>query len=584
MLYDPYKTLGLEQDASEKEIKKAFKKIVKTSDPDKIEDKVEKEKMNEYLFSVNHAYNLLRDKKKLDKFNSVTKETEEVVAIPKQIIENGWFLFVCYIAVLCVLLPSFAIKKWRQSTGCNRLGIRYDSVDTMYRKSKNDLLGKEFITGIRNIIWLLCESEEIKGIKTAKVNEWARKEIIKKCAKDISKKDVSKKEATNKLSQTNNDEQKNNDEQRNNEEQKNVNKIGDKTSTITNSSKKGNKGSTVMNNNKKITTNSNKKVTNSSVSQIPIDKKANSTLQANECTNIIDKNDEIRKFVKNHIEYNFGYPLKETKMIGYFVLMDYLFRTNIFKESEKSFVVDKCIKGVEVLKKIALAKNLKDVLESIFVVDKMLHQAVFDYEYSMLQYPGIVFEDIFMNKITQKDGINLPHIAIKNIQAYVKDTGEVKSESEDITIDNENDSIVNENVKNTKKVFKIEKESIITVKITLERDAVNKKYNVEEENSFIMKMKGENDVELLNTLGKSIKTKLHAPYLPFEKFVTWSVVFYYNNNLMKFNPVFSDFEGTKDIFFEMESEKNGSGKLKIMVKCGQYFDLDKTEEIQFDYV
>ncbi|KAM0675071.1 hypothetical protein GVAV_001411 [Gurleya vavrai] len=96
-------------------------------------------------------------------------------------------------------------------------------------------------------------------------------------------------------------------------------------------------------------------------------------------------------------------------------------------------------------------------------------------------------------------------------------------------------------------------------------------------------MKGEIDLDLLNTLGKSIKTTLHSPYLPMEKTINWDIIFLLNNKLLKTNPVFSDFEGKKDVYVEFESEKNGSGKLKIMVKCGQYFDLDVNEEIILEY-
>ncbi|KAM0686961.1 secretory subunit, partial [Conglomerata obtusa] len=493
MLYDPYHILNIQQDASIKEVKKAFKKIIKKSDPDKFQG-AEKDKMNEYLFTVNKAYNMLCDKKKLDKFNSVSKESEEVVAIPKKLVDNGWFLFAVYIVVLCIFLPIFGFTRWKKSINCNSLGIKYESVDNMYKKSKNDLLGKENVTGVRNVLWLICECEEIKGIKKLRANNWVINEIKMKSLEDSSEKKI-------------------------------------------------------------------------------------------------ESNEEIKKFAKFFIEQNYAYPLKETKNYGYMILMDHLFRTNIFIEKERIFVVDKCIRSITVLKKIAIAKNLKELLETIFVVDKMIHQSVFDLNYSLLQYPGITFESIFLNKAVKKEELCLPIIKIKDINAFVAKTGikklnkkpeendtkESELEHEDaensISDSNKEKSILatgsNTIVKNTNnlKHFKVEKESLITVKLTLERPFVNQLYNDKENNSFLLKMKGETDLEMLNSLGKSIKTPVHAPFLPLQKNVSWNVIFIYNNSILKFNPVFSDFEGVKDIFVEFEGEKNGSSKLKIMVKC-----------------
>ncbi|KAM0675072.1 secretory subunit [Gurleya vavrai] len=348
-LYDPYEVLNLQQDASINDIKKAFKKIVKQNDPDKVEGD-ERERINEYLFKVGKAYNLLRDKKRLTKFNSVSKETEEVVAIPQSVIENGWFLFFIYVAVLCGLVPLFGFKKWKNSIGCNRLGIKYSSVDHLYKKSKNDLLGKENITGIRNIIHLLCEIDEIKEIKTAKINKWVKLELIK-LKNEAKEKELHESSKDDKI-----------------------------------------------------------------VVKIP--KK-------------IDESEEIKKFVKKHIEWNFAYPLKDTKNFGYFILMDYLFRTNIFSDNDKQYVVDKCIRSIEALKKIAIAKNLKDLLETIFTVDKMLHQAVFDASYSNLQYSGVKYQDLFLGKMKDKEDLKMPIIKIKEINAYVAKTNVgIEKESE----------------------------------------------------------------------------------------------------------------------------------------------------------
>jgi len=294
-LYDPYSILGVDQQASEKEIRKAFKKIVKENNPDRIKDEEEKKKANDFLLIVGKAYNLLKDGDKTKSLFTSNKDSEEVLAIPKIIIDSGWYLFLGYVLLVMVVFPYFGFLKWRESLKCNSMGVNYSTVEMFYKRLNNSLLGKEEITGVRNLLHVICESEEVRSVVKYKI---VRKEIVD----DIRRK----------IREEKNKNDKNGDKNSHSKDEKSINSV--KESSV--KDKRGDIKSTI-----KGKSNITKKGNDSSINKEISNENKNRSIE--------------RKAIKYFIEQNYGYPLKDTKYIGYYILMDHLFRSKIFREEDK---------------------------------------------------------------------------------------------------------------------------------------------------------------------------------------------------------------------------------------------------------
>lgn len=489
---DPYTILGIDESANKKEIRAAYRKLLRENDPDKHPDR--KDELSLKMADINNAYGYLtHPKKRKQSFNKVESE---IVAIPQRIVDNGKFVFLIYIGLIAILFPWFGISKWRKSVGCNSLGVNYKSVETFYKKM-DTLLARDIICSIRNIMHLICESEEMKS-SAGGLTYCGNKELQK-------------------FNMDEND--------------------------------KDNKGSKDY-----------------------------------------DKDRKLKMFVKHYIENNYGYPVNDGKPIKYYILLDHLFRSEIFTSEVRAKVAEETLSMIAVLKRIALVKDQRELVDVIFTFGRMVMQCVCDPSYSILQYPNIYFEDVFTKNNISKEDIDIPRIRIKSVCAYVAKNKEfADSEPEDeeelakkeVSEEGEGKLVEPEELKGNTKIFKIEKESLVTVKITLER--VDTKNTNQEDYAFMLKMKGENDIDMLNAMGHTVKTPVHTPYSDLTKYVQWECLYALNGRMLKKNTVLADFVGERDVFIEFDSTK-GSSKLEINVKNDQYFGVDVSDEIAIEYI
>ncbi|EJW04196.1 hypothetical protein EDEG_01514 [Edhazardia aedis USNM 41457] len=167
--FDPYKILNVDENCSKKDLKRAFRKIVKKNDPDSAKTEEEREKRTEMMYAVTKAYNLLQDGTKLHKFNTEIKDSQVIYALP-EILVCYYFLFF-YFGVF-VLFVFLAFKYWIREVGLNLHKICFDSVGVLYdslRADKTDFK-KNFVED------LLCETKEFKNVEW-KVNSWVVKAI-----------------------------------------------------------------------------------------------------------------------------------------------------------------------------------------------------------------------------------------------------------------------------------------------------------------------------------------------------------------------------------------------------------------------
>jgi len=82
VLADYYKILGLKKTCSDKDIKKAYRKLALKYHPDKVPED-QKEKAEAKFLKVSEAYSVLSDKEKRDVYNKYGKEGIEAM-------EKGW--------------------------------------------------------------------------------------------------------------------------------------------------------------------------------------------------------------------------------------------------------------------------------------------------------------------------------------------------------------------------------------------------------------------------------------------------------------------------------------------------------------
>ncbi len=62
---DPYQILGVDYRANEKQIKNAYKKMVKENHPDRFQDPVEIEMANERMTEINAAFDQIMEDRRL---------------------------------------------------------------------------------------------------------------------------------------------------------------------------------------------------------------------------------------------------------------------------------------------------------------------------------------------------------------------------------------------------------------------------------------------------------------------------------------------------------------------------------------
>lgn len=387
------------------------------------------------------------------------------------------------------------VKLWRRNMKKNIYGIDYGTVDIFYKKIE-DVMARDADCIVRNIVILMSESIEYNTTKK-RVNNWVKKTLLS---------DRKITEPENILSNANEDSQKN-----------------EKVSSIISTQSK---------------------------------------IQKNKKSGIINKKnvikDPVQKFVKNNIESKFAYPIRDCSP-GFYILMDHLFRTNVYKTEDRIEIAQKSLGMVAVMKRIAIAKNLHDILNSLFMVQRMITQAVFEPAYSALQFPSVEFEDVFLKrKSIDETEIMLPRIKIIKLFSYVASneaSSDENSSCEEVEEDGEKKE--NNNSKNT----------VLTIKAVLSQDITNKNSS---DDAFFVKTKGEIDYDLINAMGKSKKTIVHSPFIKNESTLVWEAIFTFKGEIKK-TYSFSDFYGTKELMFEMSNEK---GKLELEIKNGQYFGCD----------
>lgn len=237
--------------------------------------------------------------------------------------------------------------------------------------------------------------------------------------------------------------------------------------------------------------------------------------------------------IKSLVEEKFGYPLKDGDT-GYFVLMDHLFRTERGDPLDLHFAQTKALQIIQGMKEVARMKKSDSLLEKLFILERMVVQAVFDEEYFEMQ-KGISFEEIFLKK-KQKKGIEkkefiFPEIKVSEIKAFVEQTA-IQEEA----------SVFKDGC------FILPEDSKVTL-------------------SFKVKLEGPDLV--------------HAPFLKEDVFTVWSIFLLVDNKLVEEHKEVKERE--KLIKFSLEGRSKPL-QVKILFRNGGYFGVDKEEVVSLRFV
>lgn len=246
--------------------------------------------------------------------------------------------------------------------------------------------------------------------------------------------------------------------------------------------------------------------------------------------------------LKQHIEDNFGYPLKDTGRAdtGYLVLMDHLFRTGKADARDLVFAQTKSIAMVNSMKAVAVQRNMKSLLETLFVLERMIVQAVFDPDFHLMQHPECSFERVFLKNKRAGDSVAggaLPAVQIRDIEAFVEKTELVETGSRKI------DSTT----------YEVPCDSKVTISFTLVRD---------KQTDFV-----------------------HAPFLKREIRLLWTIFVTVDDQVLDetasvFN---SEDRDTFTFVFDGAEEKQQS-TVTVHVKSGEYFGVDRESSVVLRYV
>lgn len=246
-------------------------------------------------------------------------------------------------------------------------------------------------------------------------------------------------------------------------------------------------------------------------------------------------------FLKQEIEERFGVPVKEPEKMNqaYFVLLDHFFRTGKADIEDLEFVQARCIGIANSLKEIAIQKGMLELLNTLFVFERMVIQAVFDPEFYLMQVPENDFEKVLLKnkKIRDfEDKKTLPRAEIKNLEAFVKNTELLESSSRKVA----------------EGVYEVPKNSRITLKFELSR----------KEDEFV-----------------------HSPFLRKEIKLVWTIFASVDGRILESTIMVPNVSEKRNFELVFDSASGqAQSNVVVYVKSGAYFDIDQEASLVIKYM
>ncbi|KAJ4360502.1 secretory subunit [Didymosphaeria variabile] len=167
-IWDPYDVLGVSRSASEKEIKRHYRKLSLTQHPDKRREDLEKnittEVINDHWVEVTKAFKALTDEEVRNNYlqygHPDGKQSFSIgIALPKWIVTEGHgkYVLLMYALALGVILPYTVGKWWYGTQRMTKEKILVASAGKLFREYDND-------QGESGVVGALSSGEEFNEV------------------------------------------------------------------------------------------------------------------------------------------------------------------------------------------------------------------------------------------------------------------------------------------------------------------------------------------------------------------------------------------------------------------------------------
>ncbi|EPR78204.1 Sec63-like protein [Spraguea lophii 42_110] len=150
---NPYHILQIDEDATDAQVKKAFRKLSAIYDTDVCKEE-EKKEYEEITKNISKAYAILRNKENYKQW-IIDDKKEEIVAIPKELKDSGYLIFLFYGIAFGIFLPLWAFRRWMRTIEINRIGVRYDTMKSFYYQLAN-------ISSVKDLIGMIADAKELQ--------------------------------------------------------------------------------------------------------------------------------------------------------------------------------------------------------------------------------------------------------------------------------------------------------------------------------------------------------------------------------------------------------------------------------------
>ncbi|ORY81478.1 Sec63 Brl domain-domain-containing protein [Protomyces lactucae-debilis] len=165
--WDPYAILGISESATEKEIKKHFKRMSIKFHPDKVRLAVNQtlEEVQNQFVDITKAYKALTDEDIRNNFLEFghpdgRQDTAIGIALPSWMVEgsNSLWVLAAYCFVLLFGLPVVVGRWWYSTTSVTKEGIKTGTAELFFRSIEDDLTHDQIIT-------LLSQADEFAELQ-----------------------------------------------------------------------------------------------------------------------------------------------------------------------------------------------------------------------------------------------------------------------------------------------------------------------------------------------------------------------------------------------------------------------------------
>ncbi|KAF2672705.1 hypothetical protein BT63DRAFT_436588 [Microthyrium microscopicum] len=158
-IWDPYDVLGVSMSASEKEIKRHYRKLSLTQHPDKVQIDAAKnqtvESVNEHWVEITKAFKALTDEEIRNNFlqygHPDGKQSFSMgIALPTFLVADGYgkYTLIFYLGLLGIFLPYVVGKWWYGTQKVTKDGILVNSAATLVKEYDEDMTEGDVITSL----------------------------------------------------------------------------------------------------------------------------------------------------------------------------------------------------------------------------------------------------------------------------------------------------------------------------------------------------------------------------------------------------------------------------------------------------